>query len=110
GSNNVSVIDLENRREIGVIGVGEAPGLAKISPDLSTLVVTNRAGGSVSIVDPLKMRVRAVFPGCPQATDAVILPDSSKAFIACSGGHQVMAIGLARPESADDAEHADRLL
>jgi YVTN family beta-propeller protein len=112
GSNNVSVIDLEKRREIGVIGVGEAPGLAKISPDRTSLVVTNRASGSVSIIDPdpVKMRVRAVFSGCPQATDAVILPDSSKVFVACSGGHQVMAVGLARPASADETEHSDRLL
>jgi YVTN family beta-propeller protein len=110
GSNNVSVIDLERRREIGVIGVGEAPGLAKISPDRASLVVTNRASGSISIIDPVKMRVRAVFTGCPQATDAVILPDSSKVFVACSGGHQVMAVGLARPASADETEHTDRLL
>ena len=27
----------------------------------------------------------------------MILPDSTKAFAACSGGHQVMAIALARP-------------
>ena len=33
---------------------------------------------------------------CPGVTDAVHLPDSSKAFAACSGGHQVIAIGLAR--------------
>lgn len=120
GSNTVSVLDLDARREIGVIGVGEAPGLAKISPDRTSLVVTNRLGGSVSIVDPQKMRVRTVFAGCPQATDAVILPDSSKAFIACSGGHQVMAIGLARPSTPHEtghndtgqgeAERADRLL
>ena len=45
-------------------------------------------------------RLRAVFTGCPGATDAVILNDSSKAFIACSGGHQVMAVSLAAaPES-----------
>ncbi|GGG93099.1 beta-propeller fold lactonase family protein [Silvibacterium dinghuense] len=110
GSNTVSVIDLEARREIGVVGVGEAPGLAKISPDGKSLVVTNRDGGSVSVVDPVKMRVRAVFSGCPQATDAVILPDSSKAFAACSGGHQVMSVGLAKPDSPNDDEHADRLL
>jgi YVTN family beta-propeller protein len=110
GSNSVSVIDLEKRREIGVVGVGEAPGLAKISPDGKSLVVTNRASGSVSIVDPVKMRVRAAFSGCPQATDTVILPDSSKAFVACSGGHQVLAIGLARPVSTNESEHADRLL
>ena len=110
GSNNVSVIDLDKRREIAVIGVGEGPGLAKISPDGDSLVVTNRISGSVSIVDPAKYKVRAVFDGCPQATDAVILPDSSKAFVACSGGHQVMAIGLASPTSSFDSEHADRLL
>ncbi len=40
-------------------------------------------------------RLRAAFSGCPGASDAVILPDSSKAFVACSGGHQVMAVGLA---------------
>lgn len=110
GSNTVSVIDLEARKEVGIVGVGEAPGLARISPDGRSLVVTNRDGGSVSIVDPLKMRVRAVFSGCPQATDTVILPDSSKAFVACSGGHQVMSVGLAHPESPNDDEHSDRML
>jgi YVTN family beta-propeller protein len=110
GSNNVSVIDLNKHREIRAIGVGEGPGLAKISPDGNTLVVTNRVSGSVSIIDAKAYRVRAVFSGCPQATDAVILPDSSKAFIACSGGHQVMAIGLARSKSPDEQEHSDRFL
>ncbi len=110
GSNNVSVIDLDKRREIRAIGVGESPGLARISPDGASLVVTNRTSGSVSIIDAKKFAVRAVFPGCPQATDAVILPDSSKAFVACSGGHQVMAIGLAHPESTYESERTDRLL
>lgn len=105
GSNSVSVIDLAARREIGVVGVGEAPGKAKISPDGTSLVVTNRMSGSVSVVDPVKMAVRSVFSGCPQATDVVILPDSSKAFVACSGGHQVMAIGLSNP-----TDHKDSLL
>jgi len=110
GSNNVSVIDLDKRREIGAIGVGEAPGLARISPDGGSLVITNRMSGSVSVIDPATFKVRAVFSGCPQATHAVILPDSSKAFVACSGGYQVMAIGLARPSSPIDSEHTDRLL
>ena len=125
GSNTVSVIDLARRREIGVVGTGEQPGLARISPDMRSLVVTNRGGGSVSIfaVEPYAAaagatgvnghqagpkheakeelpRLRAVFTGCPGATDAVILNDSSKAFIACSDGHQVMAVSLAAaPES-----------
>ena len=78
GSNNVSVINLDKRREIRVIGVGEGPGVAKISPDGNTLVVTNRISGSVSIVDTKDHLVRSVFAGCPEATDAVILPDSSR--------------------------------
>jgi YVTN family beta-propeller protein len=111
GSNTVSVIDLDLRREIAVAGTGESPGLAKIAPDMRSLVVTNRASGSVSIfaVDPTPplepngpakqqqqpLHLRSAFANCPGATDAVILPDSSKAFVACSGGHQVMAINLA---------------
>jgi YVTN family beta-propeller protein len=110
GSNNVSVIDLAARREIAVIGVGEAPGLARISPDGKSLVVSNRVSGSVTIIDPQTYKVRSVFGGCPGATYSVILPDSSKAFIACSGGHQVMVVGLARPESPIGGEHVDRLL
>jgi len=110
-SNSVSVIDLDRRREIAVAGTGEQPGLARIAPDMRSLVVTNRASGSVSIFsvapyeksggqpdagkDPQPLRLRAAFANCPGATDAAILPDSSKVFVACSAGHQVMAINLA---------------
>lgn len=100
GSNTVSVIDLDKRREIAAVGTGEAPGLARVSPDNRTLVVTNRVAGSVSVYsisesDKQPLQLRAAFPGCAGATDAVILPDSTKAFIACSGTHQVMSIWLA---------------
>jgi YVTN family beta-propeller protein len=109
-SNNVSVIDLDKRQEIRTIPVGEGPGLAKISPDGDTLVVTNRISGSAYIIDAHTFSTRAVFADCPQATDAVILPDSTKAFVACSGGHQVMAISLAQPASTNDHLHVDHLL
>jgi YVTN family beta-propeller protein len=135
GSNTVSVIDLDRRREIGVVGAGEQPGLARISRDMRSLVVTNRGGGSVSIfaVEPYAAqadglgvhihpgisrvetnerlpRLRAVFTGCPGATDAVILNDSSKAFIACSGGHQVMAVSLAAAPDSRAAKQNSTLL
>ena len=125
GSNTVSVIDLDRRREIGVVGTGEQPGLARISPDMRSLVVTNRASGSVSIfaVEPYSIgdqsksaakealpHLRAVYTGCPGATDAVILPESSKAFVACSGGHQVMAISLAAAPDSWAAKQNDSLL
>ena len=99
GSNTISVIDLKARREIAAIGAGEEPVQARPAPDGKTVVVPNRRGNSVSLVDPAKRGVRAYFTGCPAASDAVVLPDSSKAFVACSGGHQVMAISLARPDA-----------
>lgn len=117
GSNSVSVIDLDQRREVLALPAGEQPGLARISPDMRSVVVTNRGSGSISIystsaatgaatggaadggsaakaAEPA-LRFRTTIPGCPGATDAVILPDSSKVFVACSGGHQVMAVNLA---------------
>jgi DNA-binding beta-propeller fold protein YncE len=102
---------LKARREIALIGAGEEPVAARITPDGKTLVVANRRGNSVSIVDPAARSVRSVFEGCPGAADAVILPDSTKAFVACAGGHQVMAIALARSESRPDGRpaQADRL-
>lgn len=104
GSNTVSVLDLDRRRQIAAAGTGEQPGVVRISADGRSLVVTNRGGNSVSIFDVPPYNpaapeppphLRAVFPGCPGAADAVILDNSSKAFIACSAGHQVMAVGLA---------------
>jgi len=105
GSNTVSILDLDRRREIGVAGTGEQPDVDRISPDGRSLVVTNRGSNSVSVFDVTPYdsaatsdrppHLRAAFPGCPGAADAVILPDSSKAFIACSAGHQVMAVSLA---------------
>ena len=102
GSNQVSVLDLDARREVATAPTGDQPGLARVSPDQRSVVVTNRGSGSISIfaADPSPkgspaLRPRATFSGCPGATDAVILPDSSKVFVACSNGHQVMAIGLA---------------
>jgi YVTN family beta-propeller protein len=122
GSNTVSVLDLDRRRLIYTAATGEQPGLTRVAPDGRTLVVTNHGSNSVSIYDvaipdssksagalgPMAtpvysgppLRLRASFAGCPGPTDAVILPDSSKTFVACSGGHQVMAIGLAMPAAS----------
>ena len=100
GSNNVSLIDLILRREITAVGVGEGPGVALVTPDGNAVVVSNRVSNSVSIIDAKTNRVRSVWSGCPGATDIAILPDSSKAFIACSSGHQVMAVALETPPPA----------
>ena len=101
GSNSISVLDLKARREIAVVGAGEEPAATRVSPDGKTLVVANRRGKSGEPLDPAarSRHPSAVFEGCPGASDAVILPDSSKAFVACSAGHQIMAIRLAHAEA-----------
>jgi YVTN family beta-propeller protein len=141
GSNSVSVIDLDTRREIAAVGTGEQPGLARVSPDMRSVVVSNRGSGSVSVYSAAPyaspqnlesgsseapqpvprpgegpaLQFREAFSGCPGATDVAILPDSSKAFIACSGGHQVMVISLAAAAGSwaarqDPAATSDHLL
>lgn len=104
GSNSISVVDLKNRREMAQVGAGEEPVAARLSPDGKTLAVANRMGNSMSLVDPASLTVRAVFEGCPGASDVVILPDSSKAFVSCSAGHQVMAVALARASRPASAQ------
>jgi YVTN family beta-propeller protein len=99
GSNSISVIDLKSHREIAQFGAGENPVAARISADGKSLVVANQKGNSASVMDPATGHVRAVFAGCPGATSPVILPDSSKTFVACSAGHQVMVIALANSQS-----------
>lgn len=133
GSNTVSVLDLATRKMIGTVATGEKPTMALISPDGRTLVVTNRGSGSISVyasnIPPLAgaagvgtppksapaLILRSTFAGCPGAADAVILPDSSKTFIACSFAHHVMAVWLAAASDSwsakqDAALTSDHLL
>ena len=107
GSNSISVLDLAARRELAQIPVGNQPVAARLSPDGKTLVVADQGGSSVTILDASTGHPRATIAGCPGASEVVILPDSSKAFIPCSTGHQVMVVALAQP-SAHPAQ-PDRL-
>src|SRR5262249_31247300 len=75
---------LVGRKAIGTVAVGFAPGLARVSPDGKTAVVANRNGDSVALIDTDKLQVRATVFICSQPTDIAILPDSSKAFVACT--------------------------
>jgi len=104
GSNSVSVVNLAFRNAVTQIGVGEEPDAVKLSPDGKTLVVANWGGDSVTLIDAETGKLRAILEGCPGAVSPVILPDSSKAFVACSGGHQVMTIALAKPQPQSGTE------
>jgi DNA-binding beta-propeller fold protein YncE len=79
------------------IPVGNSPGIARVSQDGKLVLVAERLGNSVSVIDAERMVVRSSLPVCQQPTDVVILSDSSKAFVACSGSAQVAVIGLNLP-------------
>ncbi len=79
---------------LGNVRVGLSPGLARVSPDGATVVVSNRGDNTVSLIDARLLRVRATLPVCRQPEDIAILADSSKAFVACSGSGQVASINL----------------
>ena len=129
GSNSISVLDLDQRREIAEVAV-EQPGRARLSPDSRSLVVPSQTSGSVSIFavgaipqpgggdrsnSEIPLSPRAHFSGCPGAASPVILPDSSKAFVACTSAHQVMALNLAAASGSwaarqDPSLTTDRML
>jgi len=104
GSNSISVVDLKTRRELVPFPAGYDPVAVRLAPDGKSLVVANRQTNSVTILDPATGRIRAAFSGCPGASAVVILPDSSKAFLSCSAGHQVMVVALAQPALPDRLE------
>ncbi len=90
---------------VGNVHVGASPGLARVSPDGSTVVVSNRGDNTVSVIDAKALRVRTTLPVCQHPEEIAILPDSSKAFVACSGSSQVASIAL---QSA--TQKSDRLM
>ena len=75
-------------------GSAEIPAWPACRPTASTVVVTNRADNSVSIIDAARLAVRSAINVCIHPEDIAILPDSSKAFVSCSGSGQVASIAL----------------
>lgn len=121
GSNNLSVIDLAAHRVTSEVGTGEEPESVRVAPDATTLVVANHKSGSVSLYglapnNSAPPKLRGSFNGCPGAGSIAILPDSNKAFVACSDSHRVMVVGLrTSPEdwhrhSSSFVEEPDRLI
>lgn len=119
GSNSISTLDLDARRELSIVSTGSIPAALALSPDARSLVVANRASASVSVfaVTPTSpaegvpsLTVRTTIGGCPGASAVAVLPDSSKAFVACTLAHQVLAISLAAaPDSWPARQNASLL-
>ena len=101
GDDTVSLIDLKARKVTATFHVGHAPGLARMALKAPVAVVTERESDSISVIDLAAVQVRTgSLPVCKTPTDIVILPDGSKAFVACSGAAQVAVVGLEVPAEA----------
>jgi len=107
-SNNVSAIDLQSRKVIATTTVGVNPGIALVSRDGGTVVATLRGEDAVAVLDatPQGLKLRAKIPACKQPGEVVIVPESNKAFVACSGGSQVAVLQLKKIGLANE----DKLL
>lgn len=100
GSDSVMELDLDRRRVVSSLAAGHQPAAVAIADNGASLAVTSAADGSLILYTPAGRAgttfvQRTWFHGCAGATSPVILPDSSKAFAACTGSGQVMAVGLA---------------
>ena len=120
-SNTISILDLDARRQVAAIPTSQNPGSALISPDGRSLLVTFPSLGTIGLfaagsADPKAhttapiLQIRSTFAGCPGATSPVILPDSSKAFIACPAANQVLALSLAADPKSWAARNDPSLL
>ena len=97
GSSSVTILNLETRQSTALATPSD-PTSALISPDSRTLVITLPESNTValfSVPEAGPPTLRSTYMNCPGATSPVILPDSSKAFIACSKSNQVLALSLA---------------
>jgi YVTN family beta-propeller protein len=104
-SNNVSAIDLVAHKVIATTTVGVSPGIASVSPDGGTVLATLRGEDAVAVLEatPQGLKMRAKIPACKQPGEVVIVSESNKAFVACSGGSQVAVLQLRKSGiSADD--------
>ena len=117
-ASSISVIDLETRRPLATVATAPGPTSALNSPDGRTVIVTLPQSGVVALFaagdarqpGQAPLTLRASFPGCPGATSPVILPDSSKAYVACADSNQVLALHLAAAPGSWAAKQDSSLL
>lgn len=92
-SDDISVLDLEQRIEIDRIAVGIGPADVAVAPDHSVVYVTNRNDDTVSVVDPRQGRTTATialqrcggFASPCRPADVAFRPDGQRAYVAHGG-------------------------
>lgn len=114
GSSSLTVLDLTQHHVLASVPLGTNATSTAIAVDGHTIIVPLNAArinnsepvSSVAIVDTVKLQVRAriLLPGCVSPGETVILPDSTKAFIACGGTNLVAAVQLKTTNGKSDRD------
>jgi YVTN family beta-propeller protein len=89
-SNNLAVIDAQNRGNVKLVGVGAGPEGIAVLPDGSAAYVANQTDGTVSVVKlgknpALKKTITFPAPGCTPFGMAAT-PDGKTVLAACTSG------------------------
>ena len=91
-----------------VIPVGAVPKYVAVTPDDSTVLVTNWCSWTVSVVDVKAARLVATIPiGGAYPRGIAITPDSKTAFIAVMGSRRIAKVDLASREVSTFAHTGD---
>lgn len=97
-SGTVSVIDAKAGTTTE-IAVGLAPSLMAVSPDESTVVVTNGHSDSISLIDSSTLaRTDVKIPSYPESTlgsqpiAAAFAPDGKRIYVACGGNNAIAVV------------------
>ncbi len=67
-ASDVSVLSVETRMTVGVVGVGQKPGFVAITPDSQYALVLNEASGDVAVIHIPGIQGHKLRPGVVQST------------------------------------------
>ncbi|MGZ3810415.1 MAG: YVTN family beta-propeller repeat protein [Mucilaginibacter sp.] len=93
--NSVSVVDIQTRQVVAVIGVGLAPQGVAVSPDGTRVYVANSGSDNISVIDALTNSVIALIQVGSNPIGITINADGSRVYSVNQAGASVSVINTA---------------
>jgi len=91
---SVSIVDTVSHQVIGTVPVGNRPLGVAVSPDGSTVLITNNTDGTVSVIDTATETVSKTITVGSLANAVVFAPDGAHAYVVNGGPSTVSVIDL----------------
>ena len=90
--NNLSVIDIRQRRIVNIIATGKMPNGLRLSPDGRELYVASVVGNSVSVIDVARLVEVARIPVGKAPVQVAFTPDGRRAYVSLRDENSVAVI------------------